>query len=534
MDIDPSDTSGLRASAPAGGATGWAGDGGAARVDVAAALARRFAEAGLATRIIQTHVSWVLLAGAFAWKLKKPVRFGFLDYSSVALRRHACEEELRLNRRLAPWLYLDVVPVRAAPDGPTLDGDGPPIDWAVRMHRLPDGALASERLAAGTLEPSQLAAFVQRLETFQRQAPVAGPDSPYGRAGTIREDALRALDALAPLAGTEACAGLRTWVEARAAELAPRFEARRRAGRVREGHGDLHLDNVLVVDGQVTAFDCIEFDASLRWIDTASELAFLVMDLLARGRDDLAWGVLDDHLQAGGDFDGLDVLRFYIVYRAIVRALVSALRERGGTAGEGPGSARYLEVALRATRVPVPRLAITRGLPGSGKSRIARALLERAGAVRLRSDVERKRMVGLAALDASDPAGTLYAAAATEATYARLEELARRTLGAGWPTIVDAACLRRAQRDRFRALAAGLDVPFAILDCDAPMACLRRRVAERRARDDDPSEADEAVLEALAAACEPLAEGERAVAIPVPPEGAADAAAIEARWATMR
>ena len=124
--------------------------------DVAAALARRFGQAGLETRIVQTHVSWVLLAGAFAWKLKKPVRFGFLDYSSVALRRHACEEELRLNRRLAPWLYLDVVPVRAAPDGPTFDGDGPPIDWAVRMHRLPDGALASERLAAGTLDANRV------------------------------------------------------------------------------------------------------------------------------------------------------------------------------------------------------------------------------------------------------------------------------------------------------------------------------------------------------------------------------------------
>ncbi|RPH44568.1 MAG: aminoglycoside phosphotransferase [Burkholderiales bacterium] len=505
--------------------------------DIAAGLARRFETAGEAVRTVQTHISWVLLAGGFAWKLKKPVRFGFLDFSTVARRRHACEEELRLNRRLAPSLYLGVVPVRAGPDGPTLDGHGAVIDWAVKMNRLPDGALASERLAAGTLEPAHLAAFAQRLEAFHRVAPVAGPESPYGRPESIRGDALDALDALAGSAGfadAETCARLRAWVEARAGELAPRWAARRRIGRVREGHGDLHLDNVLVTDGDVTAFDCIEFDAGLRWIDTASDVAFLVMDLLARGRDDLAWGFLDDHLQVGGDFDALDVLRFYIVHRAVVRALVSTLRERGGTAGSGPGAARYLEVALAATRGAAPRLAITHGLPGSGKTRVARGLLEHTGAVRLRSDVERKRAAGLAALDDSRAAGDLYVASADEATYARLAGLARSALLAGWPVIVDAAFLRRSQRDRFRDLAAALGVPFAIVDCDAPMAVLRERVAARRARGDDASEADTDVLEALSTSQAPLGDDEDPVTLRVPTDRPIGFAELAGRWAAMR
>ncbi|MFM1988611.1 MAG: hypothetical protein RJA99_1568 [Pseudomonadota bacterium] len=502
--------------------------------DIASALARRFAAAGVPTRIVRTHISWVLLAGDRAWKLKRPVRFGFLDFSTPALRRHACDEEVRLNRRLVPSLYLGVVPVRAAPDGPSLEGVGEPIDWAVAMRRLPDGAIASERLAAGTLEPSHLAALARRLAVFHRAAPVAPPDSPYGRPAGIRDDALRALDALAPLADAATCARLRGRLEALSVALAPRWETRLRAGRVREGHGDLHLDNVLVEDDGVTAFDCIEFDASLRWIDTASDLAFPIADLLARGREDLAWGFLDDCLQADGDVDGLDVLRFYVAYRAVVRALVGALRERDGTASGGPTPARWLEVALQATDTPSPRLAITHGLPGSGKSVVARALLERTGAVRLRSDVERKRMAGLGALDDSSTAGDLYGAQAGRATYARLVALAGVALRAGWPTIVDAACLRRPQRDAFRALAASLGVPFAILDCDAPLPLLHRRVAARRARGDDPSEADGPVLERLAASREPLAADERVSAIDVRTDGPLDLDGLAARWKAIR
>lgn len=482
-------------------------------VDVVAGLRRRFESRGVPVSVVETHISWVLLAGAFAYKIKKPVRFGFLDFGTLAARRHFCEEELRLNRRLAAWLYIGVVPVRATAGLPSFGGSGPVVEYALKMHRLPPHALASERLERGRLDGEQLAAFARRLARFHAEAPAAPPDTDWGRPETVRGDAERALAALAPLAppaDRETCAMLGRWFEARVAALAPHLAARRAAGRVREGHGDLHLANILVAEDEITAFDCIEFDPALRWIDVMNDLAFLLMDLLAHGRRDLAFGVLDAYLEVSGDHDGLAVLPLFMVYRALVRALVYALRAAAHVPGNGHTAADYLRLAERLAEPGVPRLLVMHGLPGSGKTRVSQQLLERAGAVRLRSDVERKRAAGLAALADSKAVGDLYGAADTEATYARLVALARGALEAGYPTIVDAAFLRREQRDRMRALAARMQVPFAILDCQAPIAVLRERVRERRAARADASEADEAVLDTLAAVEEPLGDDERA------------------------
>ncbi|MDE2612202.1 MAG: AAA family ATPase, partial [Burkholderiales bacterium] len=353
-----------------------------------------------------------------------------------------------------------------------------------------------------------------------------------GTPESVLGDAQRALAALAPLADGERCAALGRWFDERVAVLAPQLARRRAAGRVREGHGDLHLDNVLVAQGEVTAFDCIEFDPALRWIDVMNDLGYLLMDLLAHGRRDLAYGVLDAYLETSGDFDGLAVLPLFVVYRAVVRALVHALRSAAHVPGNGLTAADYLRLAERLAEPGAPRLLLTHGLPGSGKTRVSQQLLERAGAVRLRSDVERKRMAGLAALADSSVVGDLYGAAGTEATYARLESLARDTLRAGYPTIVDAAFLRRDERDRMRLLAAELQVPFGILDCRAPMPVLRERVRGRRAAGGDASEADEAVLDKLAGAAQPLAADERAWAIEVRTDEPLAVAALLGRWQT--
>jgi len=498
--------------------------------EVVAGLRRRFEAAGLPTSVVETHISWVLLAGAFAYKIKKPVRFGFLDFGTLQARRHYCEEELRLNRRLAPWLYIGVVPVHAASDGASLEGGGPIVEYAVKMHRLPPHALASERLERGRLDVAQLAAFAQRLARFHDDAPAASADSGWGTAARVLGDAQRALAGLAPLVDAARCAALGHWFDERVAALAPRLAERRAAGRVREGHGDLHLDNVLVAQGEVTAFDCIEFDPALRWIDVMSDLAYLMMDLLAHGRRDLAFGVLDAYLEASGDFDGLAVLPLFLVYRAVVRALVHALRAAAHVPGNGLTAADYLRLAERLAEPGTPRLLVTHGLPGSGKTRVSQQLLERAGAVRLRSDVERKRMAGLAALADSRSVGDLYGAAGSVATYARLESLARGALRAGYSTIVDAAFLRRGERDRMRALAVELQLPFAILDCRAPLPVLRERVRRRSAEGGDASEADEAVLDKLAGAEEPLGPDERAWAIEVRTDEPLAVAALLGRW----
>ncbi|MEP7297387.1 MAG: AAA family ATPase [Burkholderiales bacterium] len=468
-------------------------------------------------RLAETHLSWVLLTTEHAYKLKKPLRLPFVDFSTLALRRHFCAEELRLNRRLAPTLYLDVVEVREGAGGLTFDGDGALLDVAVKMRRFPDGALWSERVAAGELTPHDVDGLALRLADFHRHCAVAAVASGFGSTALHERVTLRlvqGLDAAAPsLMADGGWAALRAWALARPALLAPVFEARCRDGRVRECHGDLHLANLIEVDGDVTAFDGIEFDPALRWIDVLDDVAFVAMDLMAHAHDTLAWRFLDAWFEATGDFDGLPALRFALVSRALVRAQVAVLSDAQHAAR--PGAGEYLALAARLSTAHDPRLAITHGLPGSGKSVVSQALSEQAGAVRVRSDVERKRLFGIGALQSSQGriAGGIYDSASTQRTYARLLDVARTALGAGWPVIVDAAFMRADERRVFAALAEAQRAPFTIVDCQAPAAVLRDRLARRNARGDDASEADAAVLETLSAVAEPLGEAERACAI---------------------
>lgn len=487
-------------------------------------LRRHFEAQGLEVTLIETHISWVLLVGDFAYKLKKPVRQSFLDYSTLAARHHCCQEELRLNRRLAPDLYLSVHAVREVAEGrcvlddlalePGVSLDTTVIDVALKMRRLPPQAMASEQLARGTLTREHLQRLAQRLADFQHHAPVAWPDSPYGQPVFMREQPLRTSDALAAFVPLGTTVPLRAWLTMQADALMPLWGERRAAGHVREGHGDLHLDNVVVLNGGgcVTAFDGIEFDPMLRWIDTAADIGFLVMDLLAHRRRDLAFAFLDAYLQASGDYGALPMLQHVMVYRASVRALVSGLRAQAGVPTAGLGVMDYVACAQALTQ-PFDRvLFITHGLPGSGKTFVSQRVLESVGAVRVRSDVERKRLAGLGPLDDSRaiPNLDLYTPAHTDATFARLEALADGALQAGYPVVVDAAFLRRAQRDRFQALAARHGVRFTILDCTAPMAVLRERLCQRQGRGGDASEADASVLTQLAALAEPLGDDERA------------------------
>ncbi len=517
---------------------------------VSALRARLEADTGAPVALVQTHISWVLLAGRFAYKLKKPVRLPFVDFSTLALRRHFCLEELRLNRRLAPALYLGVVPVLGTAQAPrlgALDADGggdghdgaeSVLDYAVCMRRFAPGALLSERLApggAGVL-PGQVDGLALRLADFHRHAPLA-PIAPPGHAappdGQAVLDVLNQLQAGADTPHLPALQALRTWVEGQILALREVWPARRRAGAVRECHGDLHLANAVLTGQELTAFDCIEFDPALRCIDVISDVAFLTMDLKAHGRGDLAFRFLDVWLQRCGDYAGLRVLRFYEVYRALVRALVASVRARASATAKLAQGPDYLACAqaLADAGGRQARLLITYGLSGSGKSTVAGQLLEAAGAIRLRSDVERKRLFGLGALQRSaDQALAIYTPEASRRTFARLKDCARVALRAGYPVIVDAAFLRRAERDIFRSLAAELGVPFAVLHCHASPALLRQRVAARDASGHDASEADVAVLEGQLARHEPLAADEHGAVLEVATDGAVDMADLRARW----
>ncbi|MBX3606174.1 MAG: AAA family ATPase [Piscinibacter sp.] len=490
-------------------------------------LRRHLAARGGPIELIETHISWVLLAGDDAYKLKKPVRMGFLDFTGAAARQRFCEEELRLNRRLAPALYLDVLPVRGTPGAPQIGGRGPVLDHVLHMRRFPPGSLLSERLAAGTLQDVEIDRLADRIAAFHDAAPVAAPEGPWGTPEAVLAATRGVLGRLADEEPVPAA--LAEWFDTERFRLAPQWRQRLRSGRIREGHGDLHLANALCLpDGEVTAFDCLEFDPALRWIDVIDDAAFMMMDLLAHGRQDLAWRFMNGWLDATGDHAGLGVLRGYLVHRALVRALVARLRH----APAAPGADDYLALAQRLTRPDTPRLLLTHGLSGSGKSHAAARLAGTVGAVRLRSDVERKRLFGLAARERSEDRvpGGVYGPCATARTYDQLLQAARTALQAGWNVIVDAAFLRRCERDRFHALALDLRVPFALLDCQAPLPVLRERVAARLRRGDDASEADLAVLEAQRDFDEPLAEDELRVALTLRTDRPWDPESLARRW----
>ncbi len=461
--------------------------------------------ADLDAQLIETPLSYILLTKQEALKVKKNVCLPFVDYSSLAARRFFCTEEVRLNKNFAPGMYLDLQCIAGSSKPPASGMPAQVVDYAVRMRRLAPGSLYSEKLANGKLTSADIDALAAHVAHVQDRAPRASSGK-FGKPALRRAQALGALEGSRPLLSPGQFSLLEVWLNAQSASLVRLWTERRLAGRVRECHGDLHLANVATLDDKVVAFDCLEFEPGLRWIDVVDDMAFTVMDLDSNGRRDLAYRFLNAWLDQTGDHGCLPALRLSVVYRALVRAQVESMR--------GPdrrdAARRYIATALSWAHSGNAWLFITTGLPGSGKTVASQQILERDGLIRLRSDVERKRLFGLAALDVSAARGqSIYTGNATCRTYARLMELARSALLAGFPVIVDAAFLRRAQRNFAGALASRLGVPFVIIDCKAPVQVLRQRVLSRR---HDASEADVAVLGDLIATAEPLSADEARLA----------------------
>jgi aminoglycoside phosphotransferase family enzyme/predicted kinase len=471
---------------------------------------------------IETHISDVFLTGAYAYKLKKPLDLGFLDFSTLEKRRLSCEEELRLNRRLAPDLYLEVVPLTGQPTAPRVGGEGEPFEYAVKMRQFDQAGILGRVLARGELTPTHADEAAEAVAHFHAALPPAPTDSPYGSAESVMSPALQNFDQLLPLVQTEedraAIMRLRQWTLAQHAQLQGVFERRRRAGFVRECHGDLHLGNMVLIDGRVRVFDCIEFNPLLRWIDVMNEAAFLAMDLMQHRRRDLAFRFLNRYLEVSGDYGGVGLLRYYMVYRALVRAKVVAMRaaQDNVDAGSVPAlrakCSAHLALARQLIDTATPALMILHGLSGSGKTSVSQIVLAAAGAIRVRSDIERKRLHGLSAAEHSGSAvgQGIYSDAAGTATYDRLAELASRIVEARFSVLVDATFLKRAQRQRFRALAEQLSVRFVILHTEASETELRRRIKQRMDQATDASEATDAVLDRQLRQQEPLDSTERA------------------------
>ncbi len=463
--------------------------------DVLAFLRDPASHAGAAVEEIETHAAHVFLVGERAYKLKRSVRFAFLDFSTAALRHAACESELSLNRRTAPELYLAVAAVTREADGRlALDGAGEAVDWLVVMQRFDQETLFDRLAARGALDDQQLRDLADAIAAFHEIAEPR-PDM-GGREGlahvvagnmaTLREGE----GAFAPSAIDTIERLWRRGLDRHAALL----DARRGAGQVRWCHGDLHLRNICLIDGRPTLFDGIEFNPDIACIDVLYDLAFLLMDLQHRDMARAANLVLNRYLGRTEDMAGLALLPFFQSLRAGVRAMVSAI-EAGEGHGELGGEARaYLDLATRLLERMPPGLIAVGGYSGSGKSSLAAdvaAVVGAApGAVVLRSDVVRKRLLGVAPEAAL--AKDAYSGEMTRRVYAHLRALARRALAAGATVILDAVHGGAGERDAAAALAAAAAVPFSGLWLEAPPAVLRSRVA---ARHGDASDATLRVLE---------------------------------------
>lgn len=480
-------------------------------------------------RLIETHISWVLLSGDQVYKIKKPVDLGFLDFSSQEKRRHFCREEIRLNRRLAPEFYLGVEEIRANGAEVLPGGPGELLDYAVHMRRFPESRTLADR--PRQLTRRHAAELALQLEQFHRHAAVANPDDGFGGGeqviGPMRDNFQVISSLLSP--GNRILERLREWTEQSHLQLLPHLQQRLDQGFIRECHGDLHLGNITLVDDHPLVFDAIEFSPSLRWIDVQSELAFLLMDLQRHGRNDLVGPLFNDYLAASGDYGGVVLQPFYRLYRLLVRLkveVIAARQQAVDSSGLDELAARFWPQAMSYREPPGRSLLICHGLSGSGKSWQARALCEQLPLIHLRSDVERKRLAGLAAgaRSGSGADGGIYTSARTDATYARLLELSRQLLLDDWPVLVDATFLDRDRRLAFRALARELDAPFLILEFDLPQELLQQRVRERQERGDDPSEASLSVLQRQLERDQPLDEAEREVAV----DAAIDADALAA------
>ena len=456
--------------------------------------------------VAETHISWVLLTGEYAYKIKKPIKLSFLDYSTLDRRRMLCDEELRLNRRLAPDLYLGVSTIAGTRQSPRLDGGGSPLEYAVRMRQFsPDDELAA-LLAARAVTEADVGGLGTTIARFHAAAATAPAGSVFGEPATVQRVTLDNFTELRALpesaAWQDRLSALERNVTTLHAGLRELMLERRAHGHVRECHGDLHCGNVVRWAGALTPFDGIEFDPALRFIDVVNDVAFLTMDLAERGHRALRRAVLQAWAETLGDWPGLPLLPYYEAYRALVRAKVDALRALQLEARDPARAAaiadcvRYLDWADARVRPARTALIITCGLSGSGKTWLARQLGERFGALHVRSDVERKRLAGLEPHDSSrsPPDAGIYTLEFNDRTYARLHDCAAAALAGGETVIVDAAFLRRGERHRFLDLARSRATPVSILHCRAPAAVLRERVAARSAARTDASEAGLDVL----------------------------------------
>jgi len=463
----------------------------------------------LEIRVVETHISWVLLTGRFAYKIKRPVRYPFVDLRSASKRKFLCEEELRLNRRFAPELYDAVVPVTSDAGRARIGGEGEPIDHAVRMCQFAPSEELAALIAESCVTPNELRAFGLSLAAIHERLP-ADTDGEFGTLQAVRATLASNVEQLESVSqrtgvGQPLDEKVRESLPALIERLSATIEGRKASGRVRECHGDLHCRNIVRHAGKLLAFDCLEFEPAFRWIDVAHEIAFLYMDLRKRGASRHAAAFLSAYLQASGDYEAARLLPLYGAHCALVRAKVAALGDP-----TSDDFTAYVDCAKSLLVPSRPVLVLMSGLSGSGKTWLATRVAPELGAIHLRSDVERKRLAGVDSLAStqSPVGGGAYASEMSSRTYRRLAECAADVLAGGLTVFVDATFQRREDRAHFVRCAARAGVSLVLVRCRAPDAVLESRIRKRARSGTDASEADLAVLDWQRAHFEAIDPGE--------------------------
>jgi aminoglycoside phosphotransferase family enzyme/predicted kinase len=453
-------------------------------------------------QLMQTHASYVLLTGEYVYKLKKPVNYGFLDYSTLEKRHHFCQEELRLNQRGAASLYLAVVPLVQIGNRYCLGRTevGQIVEYAVQMRQFPQSALFSHQFATGQLSPGQIQRLASVVATFHQTAETNDYIRSFGEIRQIRQ----AIDenyqqTLAYLGGPQTQQQFdetKAYTDRFFARQPDLFLQRMQQDRIRACHGDLHLGNICEWQSQLFLFDCIEFNESFRFVDVMYDVAFVVMDLLAGSRADLSTLFLNHYVERTGDWEGLTVLTLYVSRQSYVRAKVTSFLLDDPTVSDEDKqqafdqAAKYYTLAWSYVQPRSGKLVLMSGLSGSGKSTTARTLAQLTAAIQIRSDAVRKHLAGVP-LDQRG-GDHLYTPEMSDQTYERLLTLGLLLAQAGYTVILDAKYDRQRLRQRAMAAAQAHDLPLFILHCTAPRSVLTERVAERSG---DIADATVAVLE---------------------------------------